>query len=188
VIWQAENDDFGALKQQARVEWQRGAPFSLIANKGPAMPDVELKTAKFFQQQNEPQEEAEVGDPENCCSAPSVSEGNSSKTASWEKVAAWMGVGAAGVVVVCLALIAVPMVTGIKLPKSASPIDWFLWLGGAKADQTFEKALRDSAARNQQEWDAKYRESPMSQFKGIQPIDINKMQGMQFNGPSQPRR
>jgi hypothetical protein len=159
-----------------------------IANEGLPMPEIELKTAKFFEQQNEPRSESEVmnaGD----SGTPGLTSATLSKTASWEKVAAWMGVGAAGLVVVCLALIAVPTVTGIKLPKGSNPIDWMLWFGGAKPDQTFEKALRDSAARTQQEWDARYRESPMSQFKGIQPIDLNKMQGIQqFNGASAGRR
>ncbi len=93
-----------------------------------------------------------------------------------------MGVGAAGLVVVCLALIALPMVTGIKLPKSASPIDWFLWFGGGKSDQTFEKFVKDTAKKNPLDLEEKHRQSPMYQFQGMQPINVNQMQGMQFNG------
>jgi hypothetical protein len=138
------------------------------------MSGVELKTAKYF----ETQDELGFEDP-----ASMDDDGlPRARTASWEKAAAWIGVGAAGLVVVCLALIALPYVTGIKLPKAASPIDWWLWLGGAKSDQTFEKFVRDTATKNQNDWDEKYRQSPIYQFKGIQPIDLNRMQGMQFNG------
>jgi len=142
------------------------------------MPGIELKTAKFF----------EAADEEGQQLGAHLSEADSnaatqSRTTSWE-AAAWIGVGAAGLVVICLALIAVPMLTGIKLPKSANVMDWWLWFGGAKSDQTFEKALRDSAAATQREWEEKYKQSPMYQFKGIQPIDLNTMQGMQFNGQS----
>ena len=137
------------------------------------MPEIELKTAKLFEQQNEPTTEtgaANGGD----------SSGTQAKTAAWEKAAAWTGVVALGLVVMCLALIVVPTVTGIKLPKAASPMDWWLWLGGAKSDQTFEKFVRDTATKNQVDWDAKYRQSPMYQFKGIQPIQLNQSPGGQF--------
>ncbi|HEY2761097.1 MAG TPA: hypothetical protein VGI75_10145, partial [Pirellulales bacterium] len=107
------------------------------------------------------------------------------RAAAWEKAAAWIGVGAAGLAVLCLALIAAPYVTGVKLPKSASPVDWWLWIGGAKSDETFEKFVRDTATKNQIDWEEKYKQSPVYQFKGIQPMDLNRMPGMQFN--SQPR-
>ncbi len=149
------------------------------------MPDVELQSAKFFQQQNEPQVESGAGDSSDVSG---LSEVAASKPVAWEKVAAWMGVGASGLVVVCLALIAVPMVTGIKLPKSASPIDWFLWFGGGKSDQTFEKFVKDTAKKNPLDWEEKYRQSPMYQFQGAQPINVNQVQGMQFNGQTQGRR
>ncbi len=45
-------------------------------------------------------------------------------------------------------LVAVPMVLGIKRPKSTNPIDLMLWLGGAKSDQTFETFLKDTAQKN----------------------------------------
>ncbi len=155
------------------------------------MPEIELKTAKFFEQQNERQIETggmNVGDSD----APGLTPAAPSKTAAWEKVAAWMGVGAAGLVVVCLTLIAVPMVTGIKLPKSASPIDWWLWFGGAKSDQTFEKFVKDTAKKNPLDLEEKDRQSPAYQFQGMEPIHLNPMQGMQFKGfpantPSQQR-
>jgi hypothetical protein len=148
-----------------------------------AMSGIELKTAKFFEAADE--EGRQLGaHPSEAGSTP----GSQSRTTSWETAAAWIGVGAAGLVVICLALIAVPMLTGIKLPKPANVMDWWLWFGGAKSDQTFDKALRDSAAATQREWEEKYKQSPMYQFKGIQPIDLNTMQGMQFNGQSAPHR
>ena len=154
------------------------------------MPEIELQTAKFFEQQNE--EQSMGGGTAGGSPAAGSTPATRVKTASWEKVAAWMGVGVAGVAVICLALVAVPMVTGIKLPKSTSPLNWWLWFGGAKSDQTFEKFIKDTEAKNQQEWAELYRKSPVYQFQGIQPLDLNQMQGMQFKGfpantPSQQR-
>jgi hypothetical protein len=153
------------------------------------MSGVELKTAKYFETQNGENEQLGAHPPE-ADSTPATP----LRAGTWEKAAAWVGVGVAGLVVVCLALIAVPMLTGIKMPKAASPIDWWLWLGGAKSDQTFEKFVRDTATKSRQDWDEKYRQSPMYQFQGIQPIDLNRMQGIQvnpqpWNSPSQtPKR
>jgi hypothetical protein len=150
------------------------------------MSGVELKTTKYFEV---PQDDRDGGSgAATACS----SESPPLRTASWEKAAAWIGVGAVGLVVLCLALIAVPMVTGIKLPKSVSPIDWWLWFGGAKSGQTFEKFVRDTATKNQQEWDEKYRQSPMYQFKGIQGADLIQTPAYKFdsqpmNSPSQNR-
>jgi hypothetical protein len=150
-----------------------------------AMSKIELKTAKLF----------EAADGDTIAGFVSSSGADSTpatplRAGTWEKAAAWVGVGA-GLVVVCLALIAVPMLTGIKMPKAASPIDWWLWLGGAKEGQTFEKFVKDTAKRQDNWWDTNYKQSPMYQFQGIQPMDLNRMQGVQFNGPQttqSPRR
>lgn len=146
------------------------------------MSGFELQTAKYMGSTSEPIES------EDAAEINSFQE-NRSPTSRLEKAAGWVGVGVAGLVVVCLALIAIPKLTGFKMPKAASPVDWFLWLGGAKSDQTFEKYLTDSAKKNQQEWEERYRQSPMYQFKGMGPIDVNKLQGIQqFNDIPQQRR
>jgi hypothetical protein len=145
------------------------------------MSGFELQTAKYLGSTAEPIESEEA------LEANPVAEKGSSPS-GLEKAAGWIGVGAAGMVVLCLVLIAIPKVTGIKLPKAASPLDWMLWFGGAESDQTFNKFLKDSAAKNQQEWDERYRQSPMYQFQGMKPIDLNTMQGVQFNGQGQSGR
>jgi hypothetical protein len=145
------------------------------------MSRFELQTAKYLGSTAEPIEREEA------LEANPVAEKGSSPS-RLEKTAGWIGVGAAGLVVLCLALIAIPKVTGINLPKGASPVDWFLWFGGAEKDQTFNKYLKDSAAKNQQEWDERYRQSPMYKFQGMKPIDLNTMQGVQLQGQMQPRR
>jgi hypothetical protein len=142
------------------------------------MSGIELKTAKYFES---PEDELTATSGTTTDQSSSLRE---SSTASWERVTKWISLGAAGLVILCLVLVAVPYVTGIRLPKSASPMDWWLWFGGAKSDQTFEKFVRDTATKNPMDWDEKYRQSPMYQFKGIQPLNLNQMPGGQLN--SQP--
>jgi hypothetical protein len=47
-----------------------------------------------------------------------------------------------------------------RAEKSTHPIDWLLWFGGAKEDETFEKFVTDTIEKNQAEWDEILRESP----------------------------
>ena len=142
------------------------------------MSGIELKTAKYLES---PEDELTATSGTTTNQSSSLRE---SSTASWERVTKWISLVAAGLVILCLVLVAVPYMTGIRLPKSASPMDWWLWFGGAKSDQTFEKFVRDTATKNQMDWDEKYRQSPTYQFKAIQPLNLNQMPGGQFN--SQP--
>ncbi|HTQ40062.1 MAG TPA: hypothetical protein VMJ32_13640 [Pirellulales bacterium] len=147
------------------------------------MSEIELKTAKYIEALDENQ---------NSSIIPAIAQPGEyphSAGASINRAIRWISLGIGGAAILCLVLLAVPWLKGIGLPKSANVMDWWLWLGGAKSDQTFEKALRDSAAKNQQEWEEKYKQSPMYQFKGIQPIDMNPMPGGQFNWqPQSPAR
>jgi len=91
--------------------------------------------------------------------------------------------------VVAITFVAVRYITAARdslsarSKKSTHPIDWLLWFGGAKKDQTFEKYLRESAEKSQREWDEKYRESPAYQLRQ-QPVDWSNMQSKINVSPS----
>ena len=151
------------------------------------MAGFELQTAKYFVTE-EPERDVANAAAQEQTAEPSA-EVAFRPASRLEQAAAWTGVAVAGLVVICLALVAVPMITGIKLPKGTSPVDWWLWFGGAKSEQTFDKFIKDAEAKNQQDFAEMYRKSPMYQFQGIQPIDMNKLQGIQqFNNQPQRRR
>src|SRR5262249_57737050 len=71
-------------------------------------------------------------------------------------------VGAAAVA--CVLGLAIPYFSQLNSQKPTNVLDWWLRLGGAKPDQTFEKFLHDAAESNQQQWDDMYRNSPMYKF------------------------
>ena len=150
------------------------------------MSGIELQTAKYFKSEVEEPDSGDAAGNEAATERESGTDvGSGPRTSGWESAAGWIGVGVAAVAVACVAIVAVPMLSGIKRPKSTSPIDLMLWLGGAKSDQTFETFLKDTATKNQIDWGEKNRQSPMYPFKGIAPIDLNTMQGMQSSGKSQ---
>ena len=70
-----------------------------------------------------------------------------------------------------------------RAKHSTHPIDWLLWFGGAKPDQTFEKFVKDTTAKSQREWDEKYRNSPafQTEFEGV---DWSRRQGALNPAPS----
>jgi hypothetical protein len=92
-------------------------------------------------------------------------------------------VGAA--VLICITILAIGLVkstrdrVSARAKKATSPIDWMLWFGGAKEDQTFDKFIQDSAERSQREWDERYRESPVYKLgpNGIDWSDVQKKLG-----------
>jgi len=85
-------------------------------------------------------------------------------------------VGAAAVA--CALGLAIPYLSQLNSEKPTNVLDWWLRLGGAKSDQTFEKFVRDTAESNQRQWDELYRNSPAYKF--------NSSAGFQLNGWSQP--
>jgi hypothetical protein len=88
----------------------------------------------------------------------------------WERAVSRLSLVMGAGLVVVIAIMALGYFNSAKdsvsarAKKSNSPIDWLLWFGGAKQDQTFEKYIRDTTAKSQEEWDERYRNSPMSQF------------------------
>ena len=70
-----------------------------------------------------------------------------------------------------------------RAKKSTHPLDWLLWFGGAKEDQTFEKFVKDSTKKSQKEWEERYRNSPAYQFNP-EGVDFKRIQWkLEPNGP-----
>ena len=92
----------------------------------------------------------------------------------WERATSYMTAAVGVALVIGLAALAVPYVTGASKPASASakkktyPIDWLLRFGGAKKGQTFEKFIQDSTNRNDLDWEQMYRDSPASKIDSRQ--------------------
>jgi hypothetical protein len=104
-----------------------------------------------------------------------------STVSGWERANARLSRVLAFAIVVIATVLAIGYVksarssASARSKKSTSPIDWLLWFGGAKPDQTFEKYIKDTTEKNQREWDEKYRDSPASKL-GQGGIDWSKMQ------------
>jgi hypothetical protein len=87
-----------------------------------------------------------------------------------ERLTARLSLLIGGVLVVCVSLAALGVFMSAKdrvdsrAKHSTHALDWLLWFGGAKDDQTFEKYLKDTAEKNQREWEEKLRDSPVYQF------------------------
>ena len=127
------------------------------------MYDSSLSTAKYLTQNDEPDDVSpEDGSPE--LSAPPAARGLEHITSRLS----WI-IGGAGAV---CALILILSWFGLardrvnaRAEKSTSAIDWFLWFGGAKEDETFEKFVTDTIEKNQTEWEEILRESPAFNFE-----------------------
>jgi hypothetical protein len=76
--------------------------------------------------------------------------------------------------VACVLGLVIPYLSQLNSEKPTNVLDWWLRLGGAKPDQTFEKFLHDAAESNQQQWDEMYKNSPAYKF--------NSSGGFQLNG------
>jgi hypothetical protein len=92
------------------------------------------------------------------------------RVSGWERLASRLSLVMGAALAIVVAIMALGYFHSAKdsvsarAKKSNNAIDWFLWFGGAKNDQTFEKYLRDTAETGREEWDERYRQSPMSQF------------------------
>lgn len=80
-------------------------------------------------------------------------------------------VGAAAVA--CALGLAIPYLSQLNSEKPTNVLDWWLRLGGAKSDQTFEKFVRDTAESNQRQWDEMYRNSPAYKFSNSGGFQLN---------------
>jgi hypothetical protein len=88
----------------------------------------------------------------------------------WERAASRLSLLLGSALAVVVSLMALGYFNAAKdsvsarAKKSNNAIDWLLWFGGAKQDQTFERYLRDTTEKSREEWEEQYRKSPISQF------------------------
>ncbi len=95
------------------------------------------------------------------------------KGQSLQRATTLISIFVGGAAVACVLALAIPYLNQLNQKKPTNVLDWWLRLGGAKQDQTFEKFLNDSIESNQREWEEMYRNSPAYQF--------NNSAGYQFN-------
>jgi hypothetical protein len=128
------------------------------------MSESQLITTKYLQQAEEARAATSAAQSET------VEELHEPRTSTdaWAKASSWISLIGGGAVAVCLLVFAAGYFIGDGTKKKTYPIDWFLRLGGAKSDQTFEKFVRDSAINSKVDWDEQYRKSPMYQFENSQ--------------------
>lgn len=144
------------------------------------MGQSELTTAKYFEQAEQERARASEGAAvaEFADPAPRPSPAD-----RWAGAYRWLSIG--------LAVAALACVLGLALPylnvdgQRRNPIDWLLWFGGARSDQTFEKYLTKSAAASQREWEDRYRESPVYQFNSGQ-LNLDSLNFSAAGGHSEP--
>ena len=122
------------------------------------MYDSNLSTAKYLTQTDEPDDAAPDDNSPEASPAPAAG--------GFEHLTSRLSLVIGGAAAVCVLILVVGWFTvardrvNARAEKSTSPIDWFLWFGGAKEDQTFEKFVTDTIEKNQAEWDEILRESP----------------------------
>jgi hypothetical protein len=75
---------------------------------------------------------------------------------SGERMMRWLSITMAVAVIVCVTVVAVPYVASVSSHAPKNPIDWWLRLGGAGQDQTFQKFVKDAATKQQQEIQAQF--------------------------------
>ncbi|HZZ28596.1 MAG TPA: hypothetical protein VFE46_11390 [Pirellulales bacterium] len=139
------------------------------------MADTQLQTAAYFQPPEKNTFETDTASPAQ------ASGSAAHNRTDWERVSTKISLVTAGAVLVCLVVLAIPYITGIQWPKSGSLGDWWLWLGGAKPDQTFEKFVKDVGAKNQLDWEAAYKRSPTYKLDTTPMYQFNQSSGMRFN-------
>jgi hypothetical protein len=99
---------------------------------------------------------------------------------TWQRVTSWVSAIAALAAAICLIGVGVPYISSAISDRPKSPIDWWLRLGGAKSDQTFEKFVRNAATAPQFDFDEMYKKSPV--------YNLDKTPMMQLNNwPTQPQ-
>jgi hypothetical protein len=92
-----------------------------------------------------------------------------------------MGGGA----LLCLVMLAVPYAASMGSKKRMSPLDWWLRLGGASSDQTFDTFLRDSLATTQKQLQSQMEQTPIT---GIDTSNFNWANQFNQYQPSAPAK
>ncbi|MGD9723185.1 MAG: hypothetical protein AB7O59_17770 [Pirellulales bacterium] len=133
--------------------------------------DSQLTTAAYYAQALEAQRAAAQADapPTATSPAPLTEMLSAPPAGAWERVTARLSLFVGAALAVSVMLLAIGYFAAARdrvnarAKHSTHTLDWFLWFGGAKDDQTFEKFLTDSAEKSRREWEERYRESPAYQ-------------------------
>ncbi|MCC7085460.1 MAG: hypothetical protein IT427_10675 [Pirellulales bacterium] len=124
------------------------------------MAEVELLSTKYAEQAERTRAEASAA----LKAAESAAAPVSKRPHPLEQSTKYVSIAAAGAAIFCVIAIAVPMLASLGSGKRSAPIDWFLRMGGASSDQTFDKFMTDSIITNQRELERQFRNSPISEF------------------------
>jgi hypothetical protein len=141
-----------------------------------------LKTAAYYQAACEAQadEMPEVG-------RPSARRGVDPSAAErlMSKLSLYVGGGLAACVAVAAVgyFVAAGNRVNDRAKESTHPIDWLLWFGGAKDDQTFEKFVNDAIEESQRDFEEQMRSSPAYQEY---PQDFDWSRRFQFDPNNSP--
>ena len=105
------------------------------------------------------------------------------KGQSLQRATTLISIFVGGAAVVCVLGLAIPYMSQLNKDKPKNVFDWWLRLGGAKSDQTFERFLQDSIESNQREFEEMYRNSPAYQLNNSPMYQFNQNQSQwQFPG------
>jgi hypothetical protein len=126
------------------------------------MSESNLTTAEYLEHMHEARE-AMTADGSIAASPPAPAAGACDRVASRLSLVVGVALAVSVTVLAIGYLTAARDHVSARAKKSTHPIDWLLWFGGAKEDQTFEKFVKDNSAKSKQEWDEKYRNSPAYQ-------------------------
>jgi hypothetical protein len=122
------------------------------------MSESNLTTAAYYEQAEQARSAAET-DTSRAPSTPVFS------TPLWERAASRFSLIVAGLLVAGAAALGVACFKGVpdkttRAKKTSSPVDWLLWFGGAKPNQTFESFITDSMQRSEREIEDQLRNPP----------------------------
>jgi hypothetical protein len=132
------------------------------------MAETELITARYLRQAEEERQArlaadaaAEAAELEGQAAQPPARQSWSSELLM-RRLSYVMGGGA----LLCLVMLAIPYAASMNSHKRVSPLDWWLRLGGAGSDQTFDKFLRDSLTTTQKQLQSQsqLQDSPFTQI------------------------
>jgi hypothetical protein len=105
------------------------------------------------------------------------------KGQSLQRMTTLISIFVGGAAVICVLALAIPYLSQLHKDRPTNVLDFWLRLGGARSDQTFERFLQDSIESNQSEFEEMYRNSPAYQLNNSPMYQFNQNQTQwQFPG------
>jgi hypothetical protein len=129
------------------------------------MAETELITARYLRQAEEERQARLEAEAAAQAAEAEVEEQSSEPPArqAWssERLARNVSYVMGGGALLCLVMLAVPYAASMGSKKRMSPLDWWLRLGGASSDQTFDRFLLDTMEQNQKAFETQFQQSPI---------------------------